>query len=107
MTLGFVFIALIFAAMFSAEGLVTTIVGGLLATGLTQWLKKGTGLQGAGATVLAIIVSFVVGAAAFVVSSVISGNQLGWEMIPAGATQIFALATIAYNLMIKSGAESL
>lgn len=88
-------------AFFSAESLISTIVGGLAAVGVTQWLKGGTGIQGAGLTVLAFVVSFAVAIVALVVSILISGRGFSWEIIPQSAAQIFALATLTYNLLIK------
>ncbi len=91
-------IFIMFASFFGAESLVSTIVGGLVAAGVTQWFKNGTGLRGTGATVLAFVVSLIVAVAAFLVSMLVSG-EFSWNALPAGAAQIFTLATLAYRLI--------
>ena len=89
-------IFILFAAFFSAENLVTTIVGGIAALIGTQIFKVGTGWQGAAATVLAFVVSLIVSVVAVVISMLLSGT-FSWEAIPAASAQIFTLATLAYR----------
>lgn len=88
------------AAFFSAENLVTTIVGFIVSAGLTQWLKNQTGLWGTAAAVLAFAVAFVVAIVALVVSTFLTGGDLSWETIPQAGLQIFALATMTYKLVL-------
>ncbi len=100
-------ITLLFSVIFliaflSAESLVSTIVGGVVALLGTQYFKAAVGVQGAGATVLAFVISFVVAIIAFAISTALSGGEIGWGLIPQGSLQIFALATLAYNLILKS-----
>lgn len=89
------------AAFLSAENLISTIVGGLVAVGATQWIKNASGLGGAGATVLALVVSVIVAVIAFSVSMLVSG-EFSWAALPAGAAQIFTLATLAYRLLVPT-----
>lgn len=97
-----IFFAVFFMIAFlSAENLVSTIVGGFVALGVTQFFKNTTGLQGAGATVLAFVVSVLVAVIAFAVSLLVSG-EFSWGAIPGGAAQIFTLATLAYRLIIPA-----
>lgn len=88
------------AAFFSAENLITTIVGFLVSMGVTQWLKNRTDLYGTAAAVLAFVVSFVVAILAVVVSTFLSGGEISWQTIPQAGLQIFALATMAYKLLL-------
>lgn len=83
-------------AFLSAENLVSTIVGGIVALIGTQIFKVGTGVSGAGATVLAFIVSLVVAVIAYALSMFLTGT-FSWDAIPAGAAQIFTLSTLAYR----------
>lgn len=85
---------------FSAENLVPTIIGSLVSIGVTQFLKSKSGIGGVAATLLAFVISFVVAIVAFVAATYFSGGQLNYEMIPQGALQIFALATLAYKTLI-------
>lgn len=85
---------------FSAESLVTTIVGFVITTGLTQWFKNASGVYGLAAFAVAVIVSFVVASIAVVASSFMNGTGFAWETIPQSALQIFALATMAYKLVL-------
>lgn len=97
-----IILTVIFAvAFFSAESLVSTIVGGLAAVGLTQWFKKGTGANAAGATAIAFALSLGVAVIALVLSTLLGGKEVSWDIIPQSAMQIFALATLTYNLIIK------
>jgi hypothetical protein len=64
------------AAFFSAENIVTVIIGGLASMGISQWLKNSTGAYGPAMLILAVIVSVIVGFAALVVSSFWSGHRL-------------------------------
>ncbi len=87
---------------FSPESLVTMVFGGLTALGATQWLKRGISVQGAAATLAALAISLVVAVGAFVVSQAVnSGGGFSWATVPQNAAQIFALATVAYNLFLK------
>lgn len=86
-------------AFFSPENLVTTLVGVIAATGITQWIKVQTGLVGVGALFLAIAISVAVAAVAVLVGVFFSNGTIGWDTLPHAALQIFALATIAYKLI--------
>jgi hypothetical protein len=86
--------------LFSAENLVTVLVGFIATTGLTQWIKKQSGLQGVGAMLLAIGLSVFVALAAIVVSMFLNDGGFSFEKIAGSAVQIFALATIAYKLQM-------
>lgn len=99
MTLTLLFILSFAVAFFSPENLVTTLVGVIAATGLTQWIKLQTGLVGIGALFLAIAISVAVAAVAVLVGAFFSGGTIGWDTLPHAALQIFALATIAYKLI--------
>jgi hypothetical protein len=96
-----VFAVLFFLAfsLFTPESIIPVIVGGAASLGLTQFLKNQTGAMGVLAMLLAVLVSFVVAIVAFVITSLMSGTPFSWEMIPAAAAQIFALATIAFKLL--------
>jgi len=87
-------------AFFSPENLITTIVGFLVSMGLTQWLKNRTDLYGTAAALLAFVVSFVVAIVAVVAATFFSGGEITWTTIPQAGLQIFALATMAYKLML-------
>ena len=87
-------------AFFTPESLISTAVGGLVTLGATHWIKGATGLQGAGAAILAFLVSLIVAVAAFVISTTLDGGSLSWQMIPQGSAQIFTLATLAYKLLM-------
>lgn len=105
MCLAFSFVLLL--SFFSPESLVTTIVGFLVSIGLTHVFKNVIGLQGAGAAVLAFVISFVVAIGAVVISGLLGGSGFSWDTIASSGTQIFALATIAYKLfMANSNAAS-
>lgn len=93
-------------AFFSPESLVSTIVGGAVTLGATHFLKNITGLQGGAAAILAFVVSLVIAAAAYVVSTMLAGDSISWQMIPQAGTQIFALATIAYKLLMADAATT-
>ncbi|MGI9036677.1 MAG: hypothetical protein ACR2GD_11645 [Pyrinomonadaceae bacterium] len=92
--------------LFSPESLVSTIVGGIVSLGLTHAVKNAVGLQGAGAAILAFVVSLVVAIAAYILSTVMSGGQISWEMIPQGAAQIFTLATLAYKIFMADDSSA-
>lgn len=94
------------ASFFTPENLVTTLVGFIAATGVIQWIKLQTGLAGVGALFLAIVISVLIAAAAVLVSSFFSGT-IGWDTLPQAALQIFALATIAYKLIVGINPEPL
>lgn len=99
-----IFLMFLQISIFSPENLITTLVGALATFGLTHWIKSQTGLQGVGALIVAIIVSFIVAAASFLISTLlINGNHFSWELLPHAATQIFALATIAYKVIMSDG----
>ncbi|MEQ1644230.1 MAG: hypothetical protein ABL959_12355 [Pyrinomonadaceae bacterium] len=96
-----IFLLTLFAtAFFTAENLVTTMVGFVITAGLTQWLKNASGVYGLAAFAVAVIVSFVVASIAVVASSFMNGTGFAWETIPQSALQIFALATMAYKLVL-------
>lgn len=96
------FATILAASLFSAENLVTTIVGFIATMGITQWLKNQTGAAGLGAVFLAMGISIVVAVAAVAVSALFAGG-ISWETIPQAALQIFALATFAYRLIMAIG----
>lgn len=87
-------------AFFSAENLVTTLVGFVASMGLTQWIKNSSGAYGTFAAIIAFVVSFVVAIVALVISTFLSGGDISWEMVPQAGLQIFALATMAYKLFL-------
>lgn len=84
--------------LFSPENIVSVIIGALVSVGLTQWFKNKTGLVGAGATFVALIVSLIVATIAVVVSSLMSGT-FSWENVGSSVGTIFTLATLAYRLI--------
>ena len=94
------FVTVIAVAFFSAENLISTIVGVIVSTGVTQWLKNQTGIYGTAAAILAFVIAFVVALVAFLVSTYLTGGELGWDAIPQAGLQIFALATMAYKLVL-------
>lgn len=94
------FMAMLALSFFTAENLVTTIVGFVITTGLTQWLKNASGVYGLAAFAVAVFVSFVVASIAVVASSFLNGTGFAWETIPQSALQLFALATMAYKLVL-------
>lgn len=94
-----IFTLFLLASLMTPEGVVSTIIGGLVAVGATQWLKKQTGLGGFGATLAAFVVSFVVAMGALVVSAWLSGQRISLDFLGAQAAQIFMLATLAYRLI--------
>lgn len=101
MSLVFITIFLLISAI-SAESLVTTIVGGLISLGVTQWIKNDGALQGPAVTLMAFFVAVVVGFIAFVVSAALSSEaNPSWSLIAQNSAQIFALSTLAYNLFLK------
>lgn len=89
-------------SIFSAENLVPVIIGGLTTLGVTQVLKNQTGLYRFGAAILAFVISVLVAVAAFIVSTFLSGGEITFQTIAAGATQIFTLATLAYHALPKA-----
>ena len=91
---------LMFAGFFSPENLATTIVGGLAAYGLTAWFKRQTGAMGVGAMFLALLVSVAVAVIAVTVSTTMSGGDISLNALATQATQIFAVATIAYKILM-------
>ncbi len=91
-------IVLVFGLL-SAESIVPMIVGFLSTVGLTQWLKGRTGAVGIGAMAMAIAVSFLIGAVALIVASLLGNAPVEWSTLPEAALQLFALATIAYKLL--------
>lgn len=93
------------AAFFTAENLVVTIVGFIVSIGLTNWIKNWTGLYGTGAAVLAFVLAFVVAVAALVISQIMGGTGFSIEALAASGLQIFALATMAYKLVLAEPAE--
>jgi|CXWL01.1.fsa_nt_gi hypothetical protein len=85
---------------FTAESIVTTILGFIVTTGLTQWFKNASGVYGLAAFAVAVVIAFVVAAASVVISSFINGTGVSWESIPQAGLQIFALATMAYKVLL-------
>jgi hypothetical protein len=81
----------------SPEAIVETLVGFLVSWGLTNYLKNQTGLAGLGATILAVIVCFVVAVVAVAVSTLFSGQEITLEAILNRMPMIFTLATLAYR----------
>lgn len=88
----------------SPEFVVTTIIGVLATLGVTQLIKSFTGLYGFGATVLSVVVSFVIGFAAVVIQVLASGDFSTANVATYGFT-IFTTATIAYRALQKVTAE--
>ena len=97
-----ILITILALSFFSAESLVTMIVGFIVSAGVTQWLKNQTGVYGTGAAVMAFAIAFVVAALAVVISTLFSGGTISWETIPQAGLQIFALATMAYRLFMSN-----
>lgn len=93
------------AAFFSAENLVSIIVGGLVSMGLAQWVKNGLGAYGPAALIIAVIIAAVVSIAALFVASLFTGTTIDWTDLPKLGAQLFALATIGYNLFVKDQNE--
>jgi hypothetical protein len=87
-------------AFFSAENIVTVLIGGVISMGLSQLVKNGTGAYGAAMLVLAIAVSLVVAFVALAVSAMFNGTPIDWSALPHYGTQLFALATIGYKLLL-------
>ncbi len=88
----------LFAISFaSPEAIVETLVGFLVSYGLTNYLKNKTGLAGLGATILTVIVCFVVAVVAVTVSTFFSGEPITLEAILNRTPMIFTLATLAYR----------
>lgn len=81
------------------ENLVTLIIGFMVSTGLTQWIKNQTGATAFGATVLAFAISFVVAIIAVVINSFVTGS-FSWENLGSQGLSIFALATFAYKALL-------
>ena len=88
------------------ESVASTLIGGLISLGLTQWLKGATGLQGVGALLLAIAISFAVAIIALLVSTAFSGNPLTYALLPSAALQIFAIATIAFKSFMADSTQN-
>ena len=88
------------AAFFSAENLVTVIVGGLVSMGLTQWLKDKTDAYGPLALIVAVVVSLLVALVAIIGSSILGGTSIEWNALPQYGAQLFALATVVYKLFL-------
>lgn len=84
---------------FGAENLITIIVGFIVSTGITQWIKKQTGATAFGAMLLAFAIAFGVAITAVVVNGFVTG-QFSWEYLVGQALQIFALSTIAYKALL-------
>lgn len=87
-------------SFFSPENIVSTIVGVVVTTGLTQIFKNATGAYGLGAFAIAVILSVVIGGVAVVASAFLTGSGVTWETVPQAGLQIFALATMAYKLLL-------
>lgn len=100
-------IFLIFGGFFTPESLVTTLVGGIAAFGLTSWIKNQSGAMGVGAMVLALAVSVVVAIVAVLVSTLLSGKGFSFDTAATSATQIFAVATIAYKVLMADSQYTL
>lgn len=88
------------AAFFSAENLVTVIVGALASMGISQWIKNGVGAYGPAMLLIAVAVSLVVGFVAIIISALLNGAPINWDDLPLYGTQLFALATIGYKLFL-------
>ncbi|HQU83969.1 MAG TPA: hypothetical protein PKY59_12615 [Pyrinomonadaceae bacterium] len=89
--------------LISAENVVSLLVGLLTTLGVTQFLKNWTGLAGFGATLLALIISFLTGLISVVIQMAISGEFSG-EKLAAYAVSIFTTATLAYQALRKDNA---
>jgi hypothetical protein len=97
----FIFIAFLLSLnFFSAESLVTMLVGGLVSFGLTNWIKNQTGAIGFGAMLLALFISVLVAVVAVGCSMFLSGDGFSWDKAAASAIQVFGVATIAYKALM-------
>lgn len=97
--LSFILLLQIALNFFSPENFVTMIVGGLVSLGATHWIKNQTGAMGAGAMIIALVVSVAVAFFAVLISLTLTGS-FSWDQLGASAVQIFAVATIAFKLMM-------
>jgi hypothetical protein len=103
----FLYIAtILLTTIFTPESLVSSIIGAGASYGLTQFLKKKTRLQGAGAALLAFGTALLVATIAYVGSVYLNGGELSLQMIPQNAAQIFTLATLSYKLMSERKKKS-
>lgn len=88
------------AAFFSAENIVTVLVGAIVTCGLSQWVKNNTGAYGPAMVILAVIISIGVALVATIGSAFVNGATVNWNDLPQYGAQLFALATVAYKLFI-------
>lgn len=100
-------LTILLASIFNYEQIISVIVGTLVTYGFTNWFKNQTGLQGAGATIVAFLVSFIVAIAAFIIATLSSGSALTWEMIPQSGFTIFSLATVTYKLIMADSTPTI
>lgn len=98
----FLFFALPF---FSAENLVTVIGGAIVSVGFVQWFKNKSGVYGPVALIAAVITSLVIALVAVVVSAYMNGTELDWSRLPQIGTQLFALATVGYKLLVADAGQ--
>lgn len=89
--------------LISVENIVSLIIGLLTTLGVTQYLKNWTGLFGFGATILALVVSFVIGLISVLIQMAISGD-FSPEKLGVYALSIFTTATLAYQALSKKTA---
>jgi hypothetical protein len=99
-------LAILAAAFFSAENLVSIIIGGIVSIGLSQWLKNATNAYGPVMLVVSVIISIIVAVVAMAVSSYLGGTSISWGDLGQLGPQVFALATIGYKLFIADGQPS-
>lgn len=95
----FIFATMLLTTFFTAEGVVTSIIGTAASYGLTQFLKNKIGFQGFGAAALAFVIALVVGLIGYIATAFLNGEQVTLDMIVKNAAQIFTLATLAYHLL--------
>lgn len=87
----------------TAENIVSVIVGLLTTVGVTQFIKEWRGFFGFGATLLALVISFVTGLVSVLIQMALSG-EFSPEKLGVYALTIFTTATIAYRA-IKAAME--
>lgn len=100
-TLAIAFFAFISFSFFTPESIVTMLAGALVTIGVTQWIKRQTGVLGVAAAFLAFALSFVAAALAVVISLLLTGGPISWDTIPQAGLQIFGLATMAYKVFLN------
>lgn len=80
----------------NVEYIVSFIVGLLVTMGATQFIKTRIGVGSFGSTIIAAVLSFVIGLITVLVQMFISGDFSAGQFL-ANATSIFTASTIAYR----------